>query len=986
MPRATASGKRTSGAAGQRDTRHENGLVGPATAKRVVGKKSQGQLAGASRQPAENGTGPAPPSISLPSNATAASSHTITNGASKAFHGGHVDASAVADPRSVNNVSRRGSGGTYSEETSSESGFSNMGNQHNASVDGSHRQIDVNATKNVDVHRDPGPLELATTVLKSLPIQDTIAILIILMHVPSVSVTFIYAMFTFLTFVPPVTTSSGMNINFAEIFDGNFATPSLVTVVCMDLFFLLFWLFLWQPLQEVILDLAKPVIAITLGGGSGAGRDGTPRGLTTGFFWVLFHHLLRGTQAHWSRLLNHIPESWPIPERLQDALKLGPEAYDTRSGLGWIKSILAVHILTQGVVRYVKEWYLRREKFNAQAGLGDPEAGKAHSGPTDGVSPEVGFTDDPPVQHTPAPPALSKKRRKQSTQIRLQQPLWAALASTKIVVMKEYELSHTTSERAGSNATDVHNLGNAPFEKEPGQIWISYVGSDEVCFNTSHFLDDDDDNTTSTKSQNGGDGIPTSAKHPQKPFYVRVNNAFWQPTRLFPLDDESEENQVLGTRWTGDIYGLRPASKYVCEFVDRRTDEVLFKTSIRTVQEMHHEAEAGSSMLANGQSSLRPDSPATTLKTSIEAAEIKLNEEKNKLKSCRKESKSRINALKKDIETTDHQLSTAGNSDEKFRQKSRQQEIQKAQAERDTEVLADQLKNFDAAPELVERRKRLEKQYASQKTVYDAAKKEHEDFKAKLDKDVKAKEVEETNLSSRVNKVRTRISKVETELANITDANNRGLDEEQRRKQERTTWEEQAAAIEGNYHERIMQAQGNNAMKMEQVRAAEAQLAAVVSGMPLDLGGMPDMFVGPLGPTHQQPAGAWNPNPAAPPHVPSGLWANSTAELMPSINSIAGGPSGTWRPPPTAPPFEPARMVRTRGRSSSMLSDISGFTQSSNEEGSPMPDPSLTWQSFGAIGNSNGYGYGYGHGPGNGNANSSSGGSGNSSGPTSPIA
>jgi len=980
MPRATASGKRNSGAAGQRDTRHENGLVGPATAKRVVGKKSQGQLAGAPRQPAENGTCPALPSISLPSNATAASSQPITNGASKAFHGGHVDASAVADPRSVNNISRRGSGGTYSEETSSESGFSNMGNQHNATVDGGHRQIDVNALKNVDVHRDPGPLELVTTVLKSLPMQDTIAILIILMHVPSVSVTFIYAMFTFLTFVPPVTTSSGMNINFAEIFDGNSATSSLVTVVCMDLFFLLFWLFLWQPLQEVILDLAKPVIAITLGGGSGAGRDGTPRGLTTGFFWVLFHHLLRGTQAHWSRLLNHIPESWPIPERLQDALKLGPEAYDTRSGLGWVKSILAVHILTQGVVRYVKEWYLRREKVNAQAGLGDPEAGTR--GPTDGVSPEIGFSDEPGVQQAPAPPALNKKRRKQSTQIRLQQPLWAALASTKIVVMKEYELSHTTSERAGSNATGVHNLGNAPFEKEPGQIWISYVGSDEVCFNTSHFLDDD--STDSLRSQKGSDGIPTSAKQPQKPFYVRVNNAYWQPTRMFPLDDESEDNQGPGTRWTGDIYGLRPASKYVCEFVDRQTEEVLFKTSIRTIQETHREAEAGSSMLANGQSSLRPDSPATTLKTSIEAAEIKLNEEKNKLRAYRKESKSRVNALKKDIETTDHQLSTAGNSDEKFRQKIRQQEIQRSQAERDTEILADQLKNFDAAPELVDRRKRLEKQYASQKAVYDAAKKEHEDFKAKLDKDVKAKEVEDTNLISKINKIRTRISKVETELANITDANNRGLDEEQRRKQERATWEEQATAIEANYHERIMQAQANNAMKMDQIRAVEAQLAAVVSGMSLDLGGMPDMFVGPLGPTHQQPAGAWNPNPAAPPHVPTGLWVNSSAEMMPSINAVAAGPSSTWRPPPTAPPFQPAaRMVRTRGRSSSMLSDISGFTQSTNEEDSPMPNPSLTWPSFGAIGNGNGYGYG--HTTGIGNENSSSG-SGNSSGPTSPIA
>lgn len=935
MPRATSSGKRTSGAAGQRDTRHENGLVRPATAKRVGARKSQGHLADAPRLPAENGNGYGPgyhaaPAVPSPPNtstvAAAVPSQALTNG--------HVDSSpATADPRSSLNgsLARRSSVGNYSEETSSESGISSMGRHHSASIDSSHRQIDVNALKNVEVHRDPGPLELATTVLRALPMQDTIAILIILMHVPSVSLTCIYVMFTFLTFVPPVTTSSGININFAEILDGN-STSSLVTTLCMDALFLLAWLFLWQPLQGVVLDLAKPVIAITLGGGSGATRDGTSRGLFTGFCWVLCHHLLRGTRAHWARLANHIPEHWSIPDSVQAALRLGPESYDKKGGWNWLKSMLAVHILTQGIVRCVKEWYLRREKVNAQASLSDPEAGNPSSRTSDSASHDAGFStpdNEPGVQQAPAPPALSKKRRKQSTQIRLQQPLWAALASTKIVVMKEYELTHTTSERAGSNATDVHNLGNAPFEKEPGQIWISYVGSDEVCFNTSYFLDDD--------IENGDDGIPTSAKHPPKPFYVRVNNAFWQPTRMFPLDNGDEEQQQQpGTRWTGDIYGLRPASKYVCEFVDRSTDEVLFKTSIRTVQEPQREADAGSSSLVNGQSSLRPDSPATTLKTSIAAAESRLAEEKSKLKACRKDWKSRINALRKDIEATDHQLSTAGNSDEKFRQKVRQQETQKAQAARDTDLMAEQLKNFDTAPELGEKRKKLEKQYSSQKTVYDAAKKEFEEFKAKLEKEVKAREVDQTNSVSKINKIRTRINKVETELANITDANNRGLDEEQRRKQVQATWEEQAANIEANYQERLIHARNNNAVKLDQVRAVEAQLAALVNGVHLDAGEMAGMFVPSASPVSAMNAStsSWNPNPAAPPHVPSSMWASS-AEMMPSIASIAG-PSGTWRPPPTAAPFEPAsRTFKTRGRSSSMLSDISGFTQSSNEEESP---------------------------------------------------
>ncbi|UZP34758.1 hypothetical protein NXS19_002574 [Fusarium pseudograminearum] len=244
-------------------------------------------------------------------------------------------------------------------------------------VDSSHRQIDVNAMKNADVHRDSGPFDLATTVLKSLPMQDTLAILIILMHVPSLSLTVIYTIFTFLTFVPPVTTSSGMNINLAEIFDdGNSTMPSLVTVLCVDFFFLLIWLFLWGPIQDAILDFAKPVIAITLGGGTSA-RDGTSRGLTTCFTWVIGHHLLRGTKNHWGRVARHIPEHWQMPNVFSSSLEATSTTYDKMSAYGWVRSVLAIHILTQGIVRYIREWYLRREKANASVGASDPEAGKS---------------------------------------------------------------------------------------------------------------------------------------------------------------------------------------------------------------------------------------------------------------------------------------------------------------------------------------------------------------------------------------------------------------------------------------------------------------------------------------------------------------------------------------------------------------------------------------------------------------------------------
>jgi hypothetical protein len=597
------------------------------------------------------------------------------------------------------------------------------------------------------------------------------------------------------------------------------------------------------------------------------------------------------------------------------------------------------------MVRYIREWYLKREKVNTTSGMTDPEVGKLQAAAGDGTH-EVGFNtpeSETWTQPPPTQPSTIKKKRKQSAQVRLQQPLWAALASTKIVVMKEYELSHAASESAGSNATDIHNLGNAPFDRQPHQIWISYIGSDEACFSTSHFPELAYDAKPVIKEVEHGtrpSGIDLT-----KPFYVRVNNAFWQPTRIFTVEDMSD-NPEDGPRFTGDIYGLRPASKYVCDFVDTATDEVIFSTSIRTAQKPQRETDGPAPAVPDDQQPRRPDSPATTLKTSIAAAEAKLADEKNRLKTLRKEWKARINALKKDSELTENQLASAGNHDEKYKQKIRQQETQKAQAERDTERLGEQLKNFDTAPELGDRKKKMDRAYNTEKKVFDSAQKGFKEHKTRLESEVKAREVEKSNLNTRRNKIATRIAKVENELANITDANNRGLDEAERRNQERAMWQEHIAGIENNYLERLAHVRSANAARAEHIRTAQTQLQSFhdyvnsANEMPYDMAGLSEPF---------QQTSTWNPNPAAPPHFPTGMWANSSADLTSTMTSTAG-PS-TWQPPPTAAPFEP-RMSKFRGRSSSMLSDVSGFTQSSEDDAnSPIGTqlPGRTWAASRAI-------------------------------------
>jgi hypothetical protein len=434
-----------------------------------------------------------------------------------------------------------------------------------------------------------------------------------------------------------------------------------------------------------------------------------------------------------------------------------------------------------------------------------------------------------------------------------------------------------------------------------------------------------------------------SAVDTSKPFYVRINDAYWQPTRIFPVEDP-EDTCPEGTRWTGDIYGLRPASKYVCEFVDTHTDEILFSASIRTAQKPQHETDGPSPAVPDDQQPLRPDSPATTLKTSIDAADSKLADEKNRLKTFRKEWKSRTNALRKDNELNDNQLSSSGNHDEKYKQKIRQQETQKSQAERDTSALAEQLKNFDTGPEYLERKKKVERLYTAEKKVFDSETKQYKEHKARLESEVKTKGLEKSNLNTRRNKIATRIAKVENELANITDANNRGLDEAERRNQERAMWQEHAAAVHNNYQDRLAHVRAANAARAEHIKNTQMQLQSIheylasANGMPYDGSHMPEAGA------FQPQTSSWNPNPAAAPHFPSGLWASSADVIQPmtATADMHSSAPAAWFPPPTAPAFEP-RGIRSRGRSSSMLSNVSGFTQSSEEEESAIARPQNIW-------------------------------------------
>ncbi|KAF7531811.1 hypothetical protein G7054_g8529 [Neopestalotiopsis clavispora] len=907
MPRSSASTKRQQGTPNQRDTRHEAGSVGPG--KRISKQKSQnladgGSINGTSSSDHNNNSS----SSSSSGSATVLPTSDVPPLPATPAHLNGYPKQTVDMP--LEPVVRRGSLGTSSEISSVDS-FA-------AAQDDQHRRIDVNATKNSNVHRDTGPFDFALTVLRSCPLQDTIAILIILMQIPTFALSGIYMLFTLLTFV---TTNSGLTLS--DVFEWNLGAPSVATVVCVDGIVLLIWLFLWGPIQHVILDLAQMVIALGLGGGSTSRDGGSLKNSLICLSMILLSHGLRHTKMKYSPVGYLLGSSRFMTPDLDDPLESleSIRGYDkVRSGwMNWFRSILAIHILTQGVVKCIRDWYLRRERRDNLAQTVDPEAGKPYTGD---VSTDAGFStpDSDAVSIQPQSALNSKKKRKQSAQIRNRQPLWAAIASTKIVVVKEYELTHSAVDSAGSNATDIHNLGNAPFNTEANQIWISYVGCDEVCFNTSHFPNF----IAPPSSQENGHAarIDTS-----KPFYVRVNHAIWQPTRITAVHD-SQQDGPQGTTWSGDIYGLTPLSNYECEFLSTVTHEVLFSTSVRTTRAKTADIDAAAASKAGSQNSLRPDSPTTTLKTSIAASEAKLAEEKTRQKALRKEWHRKANALKKENEKLSAAVQSAGAGDDKLRQKIQQNMTQQKQAEQALASLAAELKEFDIVPESLKTAwKAKQSNFSAEKCKFDKANAEFKSFKAKLDEDVKMLMDEKASLEAKRNKISSRIAKVDGEHARIADANARGLDEAERRRQDRAALEAQFLRWEHDLMEKVASHEAESMSRDEILVTLKGQLDAFHNQQSSFYNGSFD-FADPIA------MGQLPPTTTAAPSSSSvaAMYDAATAWSNSAYNASLWGPSPLapgFVPQSTAAAFSPMHSTPKRGRSSSMLSDVSGFTQSS---------------------------------------------------------
>ncbi|KAF2869000.1 hypothetical protein BDV95DRAFT_609252 [Massariosphaeria phaeospora] len=765
-------------------------------------------------------------------------------------------------------------------------------------------------------------LTVATTILSSCPLRDVLAILIILLQLPPTFLTLIQFLFATLTFVPPQagTPLSALSAfpSFTDIFQGSGGTPSLFTIVFADVMILLVWLVLWVPVQNFLLDLAQAVIAIALGGAA-AGRKGTTNSIIICFTIIASNHVFRFrplrqhiVQFLWTGLARGGLEFLTSPPSIPSY----SESFSTPHG--WPRSLLGIHILAQGVVRIIRRSLSRREAAQSlpTGKKTDPEAANHMSRPNSTSFdasvdvPNSTSGDGRPPGPSPAVHSQkekvvssSRKKRKQATHVRSQQPFWAALASTKVTVLKEMESSRAANDAGEANAKDASHIGNAIWRTEDDRVWISNVSHCDISFRASMFRGVEEENAAEDEENcSVGSGIDKS-----KPFYIRVNGADWSSTRI-------RQNPLLGYgeteetgAWIGEIFGLTALSNYHCEFVRTTDDQIFYSASLITSTSPIAEQASVTSPAAH--KTLRPSSPTTTLKNSIAAADQQLQEQRNRIKRNRKDHKAAITAIKKEVDTLSNRLANAGGSDERQRQRV----LQFTQSIRQAEDAAGELALQGLA--LGEIPRKDTEEAAAKKQVWrqerdkkNAVCTDFDNVKGETERQISSVEADISSAVQKKERLQQRQTRLHEQHDRLVTANKEGFSAKQRRDQERVALTQDRINVENQYRSNINSYERRsteNNLATGQIVQTIQHYETLLLQQAQQTTSVPNTPEGPLPGTNSMS-----------PHASA-----FTSFTFPSLNSQVNSTPGSLR--------------GGRGRSSSMLSNVSGFTDGFDDQASP---------------------------------------------------
>lgn len=922
----------------QHDKRHEIGLAAPG--KRITKKGSNGQLNGQPNgKPASSVPPPALPSTGLNQGfrfPRTADSPNPTDSTAQTNSKDHAEAPE----------------GTERERTASEASIEEVGpcrgmadNTHEPTSAAPSVEVSSSAGSRTNYPRTGGTLSAIATILTYYPLRDAISILILLLSLPPTLVLVIQALFASLTFVPPSASISLSAMNIKEMFNAsNLGYPALATILIVDLIFWAIWLPVWKPVQSIFLDLSQAVIAVSLSGAA-ASTGGPTYSIATCTLVVCMVHVLRYKAIHLTALdyLRSVIHKMDIGIQLD----LPPFASSFFSPppieRGWIftvvRTALGIHIVSQGVTTCIRRSLVRANerdqqnvpattKTDPEAAVGAEPSSRASIGMSEGLQQPhtASSTDGRPPGPSPsnrdgkARESNSKRKKKQANQVRSQQPLWAAIASTKVTFVKEMEQRDAADDSREAAAMDTNttttNLAST-MNPNANRIWISEVRDTEIYFSVDLSQEAANESTEGMeKGVTAGAGIDKS-----KPFYVRVNGASWSSTRIVSSTAGDQSGGTPSNRFDGETFGLAPFSPYYCEIVGIVSGNVLCSASLIT-QAAPSAEQAAAAPSQPQHAALRPSSPTTTLRQSIQSAEARLNEVRNRTRKSKKDQKGVHSDIRKEINALKTKLESSGGMDDKAERRLLQITQHKNQAEEATSELRDQIDAFGEIPEHEftesEAKKRV---WQTALNARQRADKDLENAKAEADREVRELKSEIAGAESKRDKLVSRHSQRAQELERLISKKQADMSAKQKREFDRA---------------QVVQARQNE----------EQQLRFHIASMEEELGSLnaktaecyQQLHALQSWPTNQ----ATYPSYSSPP-TPEGTIPGTNGSLSPQTNGFpAFGPQPFHSPFHSTQPSVGNSHV-PRGRSSSMLSQYSGFTDTGEDYVFPEPRQQHTW-------------------------------------------
>ncbi|KAF2155231.1 hypothetical protein K461DRAFT_110292 [Myriangium duriaei CBS 260.36] len=638
-------------------------------------------------------------------------------------------------------------------------------------------------------------LALAATILSACPLRDAIAILILLLSLHSSFVIVIHGLFASLTFVPPaVGFSWGSWSVFPSFGDWFHATPgggpSPFTILFSDLVMTLIHLACPLRLQNIFMELSQAVIAISLSGAA-AGTGSSTRNVAFCSTIIVVNHLARYRSAHITSFQYFVSVMRNIGLDVGDYSMLHSDSSSIDPTFpGWARLLLGCHILAQGLLTLLRRWVAGANQKPLDNRLDAEQAALLDSGKlamlnldnSDAVN--SGTLVASSSTRESKDKASNRKKRKQANQVRSQQPLWAALASTKVTFLKEMEQKYLADDKKEA----ASHMAPDKVPRNVDRIWILDIGPTSIRFRAELL------GSSGSVLIGDNDQVPASpGLDKQKPFFARLNGADWGSARIVGVGGENSIGLTDDRNckiWVGEIYGLSPLTKYSCEFVSTRDQHVIFTTNLITlpapnaeqgksgeaVRCLNVDADHSLAVTAPAPSqhqSLRPMSPTSTLKQSIIAAEAKREEVRNKLKRTRKDHKTSATAVRRDIEQLQTKVASSGGQDERSRQRILQLKQHVKQAEDALETLKEEGDSMGDVPKGdLDSATARRKSYDTALEAKSSAKAEVDSARLEANKVQSALQAEISSISQKRDRLHTRRARVNEQYDKLVSEQN----------------------------------------------------------------------------------------------------------------------------------------------------------------------------------------------------------------------